>query len=162
MKRFKFKLENVLNYRITLEELAKNAYQESLRILNIEKETLQSFHNARLELMKSYNIKAGTTIDPETLVFVARYTVQLTHLIEKQTEIVLEKENIAREKFQDWNQKRMDVKVIEKLKEKRWKEYLIEAEKEDQKFQDEIFLSKKIRSTMEEHNELEQKLFNEL
>jgi flagellar protein FliJ len=146
MKRFKFKLENVLNYRITLEGLAKNAYQEALRVLNIEKVTLQKFLHTRLELMKSYDIKAGTVVSPETLTFLARYTVQLAHLIENQKQVVVEKEGITREKFLDWNQKRMDVKVIERLKEKRWKEYLKEIDKEDQKFQDEVFIAKKIRA----------------
>jgi flagellar protein FliJ len=145
MKRFIFKLENVLHYRVTLETLAKSAYQEALRVLNIEKNTLENFMTARLELMKSYDIKAGTVVYAETLMFLARYTVQLANLIEQQKKIVLEKEAIAREKFQEWNKRRMDVKVITKLKEKRWKEYLKEIDKEDQKFQDEIFIAKKIK-----------------
>jgi flagellar FliJ protein len=145
MKRFKFKLENVLNYRVTLETLAKNAYQEALRVLNLERETLRRLLTLRRELMKSYDIKAGTIVYPETLTFLARYTVQLTHLIEQQKKTVLEKEEIAKEKFEEWNRRRMDVKVIERLKEKRWKEYLREMDKEDQKFQDEIFIAKTIR-----------------
>lgn len=144
MKRFKFKLENVLEYRVTLETLAKNAYQEALRILNIERDNLLHLFNLRKELMNSYNIKAGEVVQPETLMFLSRYTVQLVHLIDRQTLVVTEKEEISKEKLQDWTKKRMDLKVIERLKEKKWKEYLKEIDKEDQKFQDEIFIAKKI------------------
>lgn len=144
MKRFKFKLENVLEYRVTLETLAKNAYQEALRILNIERDNLLHLFNLRKELMNSYNIKAGEVVQPEMLMFLSRYTVQLAHLIERQTIVVTEKEEISKEKLQDWTKKRMDLKVIERLKEKKWKEYLKEIDKEDQKFQDEIFIAKKI------------------
>lgn len=144
MKRFKFKLENVLEYRVTLETLAKNAYQEALRVLNIERDNLLHLFNLRKELMNSYNIKAGDVIQPETLMFLSRYTVQLAHLIERQTIVVTEKEEISKEKLQDWTKKRMDLKVIERLKEKKWKEYLKEIDKEDQKFQDEIFIAKKV------------------
>lgn len=144
MKRFKFKLENVLEYRVTLETLAKNAYQEALRVLNIERDNLLHLFNLRKELMNSYNIKAGDVVQPETLMFLSRYTVQLAHLIERQTIVVTEKEEISKEKLQDWTKKRMDLKVIERLKEKKWKEYLKEIDKEDQKFQDEIFIAKKV------------------
>ncbi|MGE5343616.1 MAG: flagellar export protein FliJ [Candidatus Omnitrophota bacterium] len=149
MKRFKFKLENVLNYRVTLEGLAKNAYQEALRVLNIEKEALHKLQTVKQALTQSYNIQAGAVVSPETLTLLSRYAVQLSHLIEKQTQVVADKQAIATEKFQEWNRKRMDVKVIERLKEKKWHEYLSEMDKEDQKFQDEIFIAKTIRETRE-------------
>jgi flagellar FliJ protein len=145
MRRFNFKLENVLNYRITLERLAKSAYQEALRVLNTQKDFLLQLENTRKELMQSYNIKAGTVVHPETLTFISRYTIQLIQLMERQKKIIAESEEIAKTKFDKWNHTRKDVKVIERLKEKKWQEYLRETDKEDQKFQDEIFIAKKIR-----------------
>jgi flagellar protein FliJ len=145
MKRFTFKLENVLHYRVTLENLAKSAYQEALRLLNMEKERLLTLEHIKTDLMQGYNIKPGTVVHPETLSFIARYTSQLLYLIERQKHLIQEKESLARDSFETWNQKRKDVKVIERLKEKKWKEYLRESEKEDQKFQDEIFIAKTIR-----------------
>lgn len=145
MRRFNFKLENVLRYRETLESLAKNTYSEALRVLNTEKLRLQDLETSRNELMLAYNIKAGAIVHPDTLIFIARYTAQLLLLIDRQKKLIREKERIVKEKFDDWNKKRKDVKVIERLKEKKWKEYLREVDKEDQKFQDEIFIAKKIR-----------------
>jgi flagellar FliJ protein len=145
MRRFNFKLENVLKYRVTRENLAKNAYQEALRILNAEKDHLINLENTKTELMQAYNIKAGTVVHPDTLIFIARYTSQLLQLIERQKHIIMENEQRVKETFDEWNQKRRDVKVIERLKEKKWQAYLREADKEDQKFHDVIFIAKKIR-----------------
>jgi flagellar FliJ protein len=130
---------------MTLENLAKSAYQEALRLLNREKDFLLNLQNTKKELMQAYNIKAGTIVHPETLTFITRYNSQLLQLIEQQKQIIAENERITKEKFDEWNQKRKDAEVIERLKEKKWQAYLREADKEDQKFQDEIFIAKKIR-----------------
>lgn len=145
MKRFTFKLENVLKYRETLENLAKNEYREALRRLNIEKEKLLDYQRRKDRLKSAYNLEAGSIIDPEMLTFLTTYTGQLLYLIDKQKTAVLQKEKIAKKKFEEWNGKRKDVKVIKRLEEKKWKEYLREADKEEQKFQDEIFIAKTVR-----------------
>ncbi len=150
MKRFQFKLENVLKYRKTLEDLAKNEYREGLRLLNIEKESLRQMEINRKKLARFYDLQPGSVVDPDFLSFVARYTIQLSHLIERQKGIIKDKEEIAAEMFRAWNKNRQDVKVVEKLKEKKWKQYLREVDKEEQIFQDEIFIAKKIRTTREE------------
>jgi len=145
MKRFKFKLENVLKYRVTLEDIAKSEYREALRLLNIERDDLMRLQTNQQQLKQFYNVKPGDIVKPETLAFVARYSFQLSRLIEQKRGMIKEKEVVANEKFQDWNKKRKDVKVVERLKEKKWQQYRREAEKEDQLFQDDIFIAKKIR-----------------
>ena len=145
MKRFTFKLENVLKYRETLENLAKNEYREALRLLNIEKEKLLDYQQRRDRLKSAYDLDAGSTIDPEMLTLLTTYTGQLLYLIDKQKTAVLKKEKIAKKKFEEWNGKRKDVKVIKRLEEKKWDEYLREADKEEQKFQDEIFIARTVR-----------------
>ncbi len=145
MKRFKFNLENLLNSRITVESQAKNTYHEAMRLLNLERDRLLSLENSRKKLMQSYNIEAGTVVSPDAPVFLARYTSQLLHLIRQQKQILRENENLTKKKFEEWNHKRKDVKVLEQLKTKKWEEYLKKAEKEEQQFQDEIFIAKKIR-----------------
>jgi flagellar FliJ protein len=145
MKRFNFKLKTVLKYREILENLAKSSYQEAIRILNLEKNRLLTLEKRRNDLMPAYNIKAGTIIDPEMLSLLSLYTVQLFYLIEMQKEVIIEKEKTVKEKYEEWDKKRKDVKVIKRLEEKKWKEYLKEAEKEEQKFNDEVFIAKTVR-----------------
>lgn len=145
MKRFTFKLENVLRYRETLENLAKNEYRNALRLVNIEKEKLLDFQKRKDGLKEAYNLEAGSIVYPEMLTFLTTYTGQLLYLINQQKAAILQKEKIAKEKFEEWNGKRKDVKVIKRLEEKKRKEYLNEVEKEEQKFQDEIFIAKTVR-----------------
>ncbi|MCP4147437.1 MAG: flagellar export protein FliJ [bacterium] len=145
MKRFNFKLKNVLKYRETLENLAKNEYQEALRLLNLDKEILSSLLDRRESIKSAYDIKAGSIVDPVMLTFVSDYTSQILALIDKQHLLISQKEKIAKEKFDNWNIKRKDVKVINKLEEKKKEEYLREVEKEEQSFQDEIFIAKTVR-----------------
>lgn len=136
MRRFVFKLENDLQYRKTLEDMAKNAYQGALRFLTIEKNYLLDLQKKQQELMQAYNIKTGKVAHPDALSFLTRYSLQLVNLIEQQEHVIQEKETIAREKFQEWNQTRMNVEEMERLKEKEWNEYQGEADKEAQKFQE--------------------------
>lgn len=145
MKRFVFKLETVLKYRETLEKMAKNAYSEAQHLLNIEKEKLLVLETKRDNLKTAYNIKAGAETQPEVLSFLATYSAQLLHLIRQQKKITQEKEKAAKEKFDEWNRKRKDVKIIKRLEEKKWQEYLKQVDKEEQKFQDEIFIAKTVR-----------------
>lgn len=145
MKKFVFKLDSVLKYRETLESLAKNEYREALRLLNIEKERLLELKKKREALKASYDLKAGAVVSPEILSFVSIYSAQLLYLTGKQRETIIAHEKTVKEKFDAWNHKRKDVKVIKKLEEKKWKEYLREADKEEQKFQDEVFIAKTVR-----------------
>jgi flagellar FliJ protein len=145
MKRFTFQLENVLKYRETLENLAKNNYREALRLLNIEKDKLLTLQKRRDALKSAYKPETGSIIDPDTLIFISNYTGQLLFLMDKQKKAINDKEKIAKSKFEEWNQKRKDVKVIKRLEEKKWKEYLREVDKEEQKFNDEIFIAKTVR-----------------
>ncbi|HLP47870.1 MAG TPA: flagellar export protein FliJ [Candidatus Deferrimicrobium sp.] len=145
MKRFVFKLDNVLKYRETLENLAKNAYSEALRLFHIEKNKLVALETKRDHLKAAYDVKAGSVTMPDVLSFLNNYSGQLLFLIGQQREVTSEKEKVVREKFADWNRKRRDVKIMKRLEEKKKQEYLRQVDKEEQKFQDEIFIAKTVR-----------------
>jgi flagellar export protein FliJ len=132
MRRFVFELENVLQYRKTREDMAKDAYRGALRFLTIEKDHLLNLQKKQQELVQG----TGTVVHPDALSFITRYSLQLDSLIEHQEQVIREKETIAREKFQEWKQKQMDIEEMERLKEKQWKEYREEADKEAQKFRE--------------------------
>ena len=83
MKRFVFKLESVLKYRETLENLAKNIYREAIRLLNIEKDKLLVLEKKRDDLKAAYNLKAGAVVQPQVLTFLSIYKAQLLYLIEQ-------------------------------------------------------------------------------
>jgi flagellar export protein FliJ len=143
MKKFKFKLAQVLKYRLLLENIAKTAYQESLSDLQEKINKLNDLGMKRLSASRGLNIKKGAEINPQTLEFISLYVKQLSHLIEIQKEIIVKQRHITEEKLAEWTMKRKDSKVIKKLEEKQKREYIKMAEKEEQKFLDDIFLAKK-------------------
>lgn len=132
MRRFVFKLENDLQYKKTLEDMAKNAYQGALRFLTIERNYLLDLQKKQQELMQGN----GKVVHPDALSFLTRYSLQLVNLIEHQERVIQEKETIAREKFREWNRTRMDVEEMERLIEKQRNEYRGEADKETREFQE--------------------------
>jgi len=148
VKKFKFKLESVLKFRVTLEELAKNEYREAMGLVNLEKNKLAEMEASRAALHQFYNVKAGSIVHPEMLSFIGKYSQQLNGLMRLQGKVIEEKEAFAGEKLAVWKKKRQDVKLVERLKEKKIKEYMLEMDKEDQKFQDDIFISKKVREAI--------------
>lgn len=144
MKKFKFKLAQVLKYRLLLEDIAKSAYQDSLLDLQLKVNKLNDMETKRLSVRKGLNIKKGALIDPQTIEFVSIYIKQLTFLIEIQKDVIEQQKIITEKKLSEWTLKRKDSKVIKKLEEKQKKEFIEMSEKEEQKFLDEIYLAKKI------------------
>ncbi len=142
MKKFKFKLAQVLKYRLLLEDIAKSAYKESLLNLHQKMNKLNDMESKRINVRKGLNIKKGMQIDPQIIEFVSIYVKQLTFLIEIQKDAILQQRKITEVKLSEWTLRRKDSKVIKKLEEKQKREYIEMSEKEEQKFLDEIFLAK--------------------
>ncbi len=144
MKKFKFKLANVLKYRETLEQLAKQEYRDAVQVVNRERDKLVELRNQQNSMKSVFNIEAGAVVDPEMLSMASFYMGRLFALMEEQKKIIAQKEIILQEKFKAWNEKRKEVKVIKRLEEKQWSTYQREVDKEDQKIQDELFIAKKL------------------
>ncbi len=145
MKKYKYKLETVLKYRMVLEKLAKNDYLKELSRLNFEKEKLLNLINVKNEIIENFDPSNKEKFNSDELVFFNNYLKQLLYLIEEQKKVIEEHNEVVKEKFNEWNEKRKGVKVLEKLKEKDFKLWLKEFDKEEQKFVDEVFIGKYVR-----------------
>jgi len=143
MKKFKFKLAQVLKYRVLLENIARSAYQEALSELNSRKAKLFELENKIITIRKGLNIKKGERVEPQTFEFVSYYIKQLSFLIKIQEELIDQQEEVAKKKLEDWTNRKRDSKVIKNLEEKKRREYIIMSEREEQKFLDDIFLARK-------------------
>ena len=150
MKKYKFKLENVLKYRGVIEKLAKNDYLKELSKLNYEKDKLQNMYKIRNQIIERFNPLDKSSFNSIELVFFNNYLKQLIYLIEEQKKIIKEQENVVKKRFDEWNEKRKELKVLEKLKEKDFKAWLKEFDKEEQKFVDDIFVGKYVRGMKNE------------
>jgi len=143
MKKFKFKLAQVLRYRLLLEDIAKSAYQASLSELQNRINKLKELEHEQITVRKGLVIKKGTKISVQILEFISIYVKQLNFLIDIQTDLINQQEIITKEKLEDWTMRRKDSKVIKNLEEKQKREYIDASEKEEQRFLDDIFLARK-------------------
>jgi len=138
MQKFGFRLESVLNLRSQLEDNAKNTLACSTRELESQKDCLEDLKNINNGSMNSLNAE----VDEGISVFrVRNYNSYLAFLKNK---IANQKENVniaerdvdtCREGLIKAMQER---KIIEKLKEKKYQEFLIEQNKSEQLLIDEL------------------------
>ncbi len=143
MKKFKFKLAQVLRYRILLEDIAKSAYQVALSELQNRINRLKELEHEKITVGKGLVIKKGAEISVQTLEFISIYVKQLNFLIELQADLINKQKIIIKEKLEDWTMRRKDSKVIKNLEEKQKREYISASEKEEQRFLDDIFLARR-------------------
>jgi flagellar FliJ protein len=148
MKKFRFSLQKLLQYRELREDLARQAYQEALSELQRQRDAERELQQRRSRLLARWNIRPGTILSVVDFAFLSGYGQQLRHLLERQRLIIQESEEIVRQRWQDWNQRRQEAEVVRRIREKRWRQYLLEADKEEQKFQDDNFIAKILRGRM--------------
>lgn len=138
MKKFRYRMENILQIKKKLEEQAKIAYSTARIRLTKEEEKLE-----RLRLQKSsYEDQLrGLRSSKLNLLEIRRCeeAIEIMKMkIEQQIQVVKEAEKrleIARIKLQNAMAER---KTQEKLKEKAFEEYILEYEAEERKVTDEL------------------------
>ncbi|KRQ87056.1 flagellar biosynthesis chaperone [Caloramator mitchellensis] len=141
MEKFKFKLQNVLDYRSDVEERIKREFAAALQNYIQQEKILNELINTKDQnLFKPKNFK--------TVVEYQNYT-RFMEFLEQRIESQRENINRAKEKL---NKKReelikatKDKGIIEKLKEKAYDEFLFEEGKKEQKLNDDYALYSYIR-----------------
>lgn len=137
MAKFIFRLEAVLNVKRQQEENIKNELGKAIQRLETEKQKLARLERSKEEIIAEFNQKTKKTTVHKLIEFNA-YLSLLKSNISRQKErvnkAVLDVDKI-REELMKAVQER---KILEKLKEKKHDEYLIEQKKFEQKTNDEI------------------------
>lgn len=131
MKTFDFRLKRVLDYRRLTEEWAKEAYLEA-RTARLEAEVALADIDRERHLL--YTAAPQTVNDLLTRehrleLLLSRHHQQLIVL-----EVLLEDEERA---LLEWNARKQDVQVLEKLHDKAFEEWMYEVNREEQNFLDE-------------------------
>jgi flagellar FliJ protein len=130
--RFVFKLQALLNWKRNLEELAQMRLAEKIKDLKTQEEEIQNLRNQRTAYAKEINekslrgLKAG-----EYLTYQHYFEESYSDLIlkEEKKRLTIQEIEKEREKLNSFTKQR---KILEKLKEKRLKKFIDQAEKEDQ------------------------------
>lgn len=145
MKKFKFRLENVLALRTRIEQDKKR----DLALVN--KELVEATHKIGLfkgvvnQTSLKMKEKTKDTVDVAQVMFFNSYILQLKQLIQFQHQKVHEINQRLEEKRKILAVATQNRKIIEKLKEKQYDEFMKNAERQEQLFIDDIAISKYIR-----------------
>lgn len=145
MKKFKFRLENVLALRTRIEQDKKR----DLALVN--KELVEATHKIGLfkgvvnQTSLKMKEKTKNTVDVAQVMFFNSYILQLKQLIQFQHQKVHEINQRLEEKRKILAVATQNRKIIEKLKEKQYDEFMKNAERQEQLFIDDIAISKYIR-----------------
>ena len=140
MKRFRFRLQKVLEYR----ERVRDEKKEVLQRRNYERDAAIE----KLNALRQEQLNAAITNNMETasqLMLLAEYRIRLSHEIELQIKKVEEATAIAEEARLDYVESERDAKALDTLKTKRQSEYDEAAQKQELEMMDELTVQRAAR-----------------
>lgn len=139
MKKFKFRLQKLLEIRVKKEDLAKQAFSKAQKQLEMEIAKKESLIH---DLAKEQNNlkekrKSGSLVSSEEASYKS-YFIRLNNMITDQQLTINQTMNEVEKRREELIEASKEKKVLESLKEKKYEEYLFEANMEEQKFLDEL------------------------
>ncbi len=152
MKRFRFSLQAVLNYRTYLEQLAREETAKANLAVVQSKERLEQFSQ---DLSRSANqmeqaVESGISAGAFRQYFLHLQGIEAD--IEDETKYQQALKKQLEEKRKDLTRKLMDKKVMERLQEKQKERFIKESLLAEQKQLDEVASLKTARETINENN----------
>jgi flagellar export protein FliJ len=145
MRKFKFRLDTVLRYKINLERLAKQSYQRKLQEKSSQLLLIKNLNLEKSAMILNFNRQVSNTGDPVVYKLFYNYLLNIDQVILRHRGLLLIIEKDLKVRFDLWNKKRTEVKIVRKIKTQSWKKYQFELDKAEQHFLDDIFIAKKVR-----------------
>lgn len=146
MKKFKFRLEQVLKYRQTVKEEKKRVLAMANAELQSEETRLAEYE----EQQKNGELPQGGVCDVSQFIMVGLYQLRLKELIIKQKLTIIQAKDKVEHARLEYIAASKESKALEMLKEKRLKEYDEYVAKEDEKFLDELVTQRVGHQILEE------------
>lgn len=152
LSRFVFKLQPLLNIKIQTEDALKNELGRAVQKLENEKSILRDIEQKKEDCISFSNkeVRRGITVDK-----LRDYNAYIFFLEEK---IKMQKENVkfAQENVDSYREKLLKIaqekQMLEKLKEKKYMDYMTEEQKQEQRLVDEVISFKYNKSIAGEDN----------
>ncbi len=138
MAKFVFRLQPILNLKIQLEDNLKNELGKSIQRLEKEKRILKAIDHEKEENILNFNSISIQGVAVGKLKDYSSYISLLHDRMNNQKENVNQAEKIVdknREKLVKAVQER---KMLEKLKENKYQDFLVEQQKEEQRLNDQF------------------------
>ena len=137
MEKFSFKLEKVLDYKVTVESYKKSNYGKIKRILATEEDKLEKCCSLKENLKKERNM-AISNISVGNFKLYNDYINEVDKTIEQQKEKVENIEKKVEVAKDELIVASKDKRIFQKLKENQYDEYLFTLKKLDDKLTDSI------------------------
>lgn len=138
MAKFFYSMQNILNIKYKLEESAKQEYADARIRLNEEEEKLAALHGRKNAYYGQYQKALLGDLDFLKIDELSNAMDVLDELIELQNEEVRKKSKELEKARQKLNQIMQERKMHEKLKEKKFDEFLVELNIAENKETDEV------------------------
>ncbi len=138
MKKFKFSMESLLNLKLSLENKKKEELGHAITLLKLEKDKLFQLENKRNDVIDLYKKGSKDKIFVLELKNYNNYLLFIKKTIEEQLLIIKKAEINVEQKREEFINATKERKILDKLKEKHYENYLYEVKQEEQKIVDEI------------------------
>jgi flagellar protein FliJ len=138
MANFVFKMQSLLNIKTQMEESLKNELGKAVQKLELEKNKLKKIEIDKDECINNLKSKSSKGIIVSKIQEYNSYISLLKERMKIQKENINYAQNIV-DKYREQLIKMMQEKeMLEKLKDKKYQEYLLEQAKAEQKINDEV------------------------
>jgi flagellar protein FliJ len=143
---FSFRLQSLLNYRRSLEDLAQIRLSERLRAYSLQEDRIRDLAERREACQSAFRVKTGEPTPVNELVFYLdfqdRSFEQLNRLEEGREKL---KSEVQREREKLLSSTR-DRKILEKLKEQQQKEFLQDLDRKERKQAEDLVVQRYVVS----------------
>jgi flagellar FliJ protein len=138
MAKFFYSMQNILDIKLKLEESAKQEYADARHRLNEEEDKLQGLRDRKAEYLTAYQNAILGNLDFLEIEECSHAIDVMDDLIELQNEEVKKASKELEKARQKLNQVMQERKMHEKLKEKKFDEFLVELNASENKETDEV------------------------
>lgn len=145
MKRFRFRLQALLNYKRHLEEMARQEMAKAVTRVNACEERIQSLVKERQEVALTLEKRVADGISSGEFKRYHGFMAAMDQAVSEQRHVKARLEKELEEKRSILTRRTIDKRAMERLREKRTDEYFREMLKEEQKVLDEVASLKRVR-----------------
>ena len=138
MAAYKFKLQKLLDYKISIEEEKKNELSLAIKRLEEEKDKLQELLKKQKDMSSTFNEKTSQGIEANELKLLANYIDYYKRCIKEQGIIIKMAEDYLSKCRDEVIKAAQEKKMMEKLKEIDYGKYLYNEQKEEEKLVDDL------------------------
>ena len=136
MKRFEFKLERVLGYRGVREEQKRRLLAEAQRAIPTQRERIRMIEVEINKQMAEVQARCVENVDVKDVVARRLYTSYLQSAVVLANEALASLRGQVEARRQELVQASKEKKVLERVREKRFREHVYEMDREEQNFID--------------------------